>query len=155
MKQIITTLLILTYVTSLIGCKDMSEPSKREPAKKTDGQGWIKLASLTGGKEMKQSDSFRIATGEVKIRYTLTGERAVDGELNQTAIMLFREGLTMAEAARKGREGTNLFPMKMVFGSGSGEYIEKVEPGTYSIRAYSPAGANWTVQVYEKRNHCD
>ncbi len=31
MKQIITTLLILTCVTSLIGCKDSPEPSKQVP----------------------------------------------------------------------------------------------------------------------------
>ncbi len=128
----------------------------RHSSKATDGQDWIKLASLTGGEEMKQSDSFRITTGEAKIRYTLTGERAVDGELNQTSIMLYRKGLiTMAEAAGKGPEGANIFPTRMVSGSGSGEYAEKVKPGTYSIYAYSPAGASWTVQVYEKRNHLE
>jgi Tol biopolymer transport system component len=135
--------------------KDKAPAQIRHSSKATGGQDWIKLASLRGGKELKDSDSFEITIGEAKIRYTLTGERAVDGKLNQTSIMLFREGLTMTEAARKGGEGANIFPMKMVSGSGSGEYIEMVEPGTYSIYAYSPAGASWTLQVYEKRNHLE
>ena len=59
--------------------------------------------------------------------------------------MLFKEGLSVAEAAKKGLNKKKVFPLKVVSGVGPGEYTVKVESGTYTLRAYSPVGAKWKV----------
>jgi hypothetical protein len=47
----------------------------------------------------------------------------------------------------------NIFfpPFKVVSGVGPGECTFKVESGTYTLRAHSPVGAKWKVQVCQRK----
>ena len=112
---------------------------------------WVELVTLEGNSEMQESEAFRLSNGRVKVYFQLQGEKSVEGKLNKTVVMLFRSDLTPNEAYKKGQEKAKILSAKVVWGSGSNSYPAELEPGEYKLHAYSPAGANWSIKVKEKR----